>query len=181
MSISQSLLFSENLVSFEMKNFEDFLSNLRVGVGFDVHPFSRRRRKLRLGGVEIDFQGLEGVSDADVLFHAVADAIAGASELQDIGKLFPPETSKGISSKKILREVVKMAEKKGKIVFIDTVVIAQKPRLGQFTEKMKDNLRKICNCPVNVKIKSPEGLGALGRSEGIASFAICIFVMLSQV
>lgn len=156
------------------KNETDNLSfNFRVGLGFDVHKFSQdRRRKLILGQVKINHVGLEGASDADVLLHAICDAILGATIGKDIGTFFPPEKSKGISSKEIAQKVMKMIEGNFKIINIDGVIIAEKPKLSPFIPKMIKNIKKIFRCDVNIKAKNPEGVGNLG--DGIASIATCL-------
>jgi 2-C-methyl-D-erythritol 2,4-cyclodiphosphate synthase len=147
--------------------------NFRVGLGFDIHKFSQdKRRKLILGQVKINHVGLEGASDADVLLHAICDAILGATIGKDIGTFFPPEKSKGISSKEIAQKVMRMIEDNFKIINIDGVIIAEKPKLSPFIPKMIKNIKKIFRCDVNIKAKNPEGVGNL--NDGIASIATCL-------
>ncbi len=162
------------------KNEADNLTfNFKVGLGFDIHRFSQdKRRKLILGQVKINYVGLEGASDADVLLHAICDAILGATIGKDIGTFFPPEKSKGISSKKIAQKVMKMIEGNFKIVNIDGVIIAEKPKLSPFIPKMIKNIKKIFRCDVNIKAKNPEGVGNLGN--GIASIATCLIEKINN-
>lgn len=152
---------------------------MRVGMGYDVHKLVEGR-KLILGGVEIPHTlGLLGHSDADVLVHAIMDALLGAAALGDIGKHFPDTDPqyKGISSMKLLAHVGKLLEEKGYIIDnIDATVMAQKPKLRPFIEEMEKNIAKelgISKDQVNVKATTEEGLGFTGREEGIAAQAIC--------
>lgn len=152
---------------------------MRVGMGYDVHKLIEGR-KLILGGVEIPHTlGLLGHSDADVLLHAVMDALLGAAALGDIGKHFPDtdEKYKGISSMKLLEHVGALLEEKGYVVGnIDATIIAQKPKLRPFIEEMEQNIAsvlKISKEQVNVKATTEEGLGFTGTEEGISSQAIC--------
>ncbi|MBQ2136201.1 MAG: 2-C-methyl-D-erythritol 2,4-cyclodiphosphate synthase [Clostridia bacterium] len=153
---------------------------MRIGHGYDVHRFGENR-KLILGGVEIPFEmGLAGHSDADVLIHAVCDALLGAAALGDIGKHFPDNDNsfKDIDSRILLRNVVKLLNEKGyKIGNIDATVIAQKPKLASFIEDMRLNIADDCGIEkdnVNVKATTEEGLGFTGRIEGISAHAVCI-------
>jgi 2-C-methyl-D-erythritol 2,4-cyclodiphosphate synthase len=155
-------------------------SNLRIGFGFDAHRLVKNR-KLVLGGVEVPYsQGLLGHSDADVLIHSIADAILGASELNDIGCYFPDTDSKlqGISSLKILSKIMQMISKKGfDIVNIDSVVVCQEPKLNPYFNKMKENLAKILKIEktaIGLKAKTTEGMGFTGRGEGVASYSIVL-------
>ncbi|WAM33104.1 2-C-methyl-D-erythritol 2,4-cyclodiphosphate synthase [Caldicellulosiruptor morganii] len=152
----------------------------RVGIGYDVHRFEEKR-KLILGGVEIPFEkGLLGHSDADVLIHAIIDAILGAMGENDIGKLFPDTDMKykDISSITLLKEVSKLLVSKGmSIVNIDTTVVAQKPKISPYTDEMKTNIAKALNIEktqVNIKGKTTEGLGFEGREEGISAYAVVL-------
>lgn len=153
---------------------------MRIGMGYDVHKLVEGR-KLILGGVEIPHTlGLLGHSDADVLVHAIMDALLGAAALGDIGKHFPdtdPEYE-GISSMKLLSHVGKLLEEKGYVIGnIDATVIAQKPKLAPFIEQMRENIAKelkISVVQVNIKATTEEGLGFTGRQEGISSQAICL-------
>ena len=152
---------------------------MRVGMGYDVHKLVPER-KLILGGVEIPHTlGLLGHSDADVLLHAIMDALLGAAALGDIGKHFPDTDMayKGISSMKLLEEVRTLVEKAGYVIDnIDATVMAQKPKLRPFIPEME---KKIAQClqiaedQINIKATTEEGLGFTGREEGIAAQAIC--------
>jgi len=156
---------------------------MRVGIGYDIHRLVEGR-KLIIGGVEIPFEkGLLGHSDADVLVHSICDALLGAMELGDIGKHFPDtdEKYKGISSMKLLKEVMEKIKKGNfKIVNIDTNIIAEKPRLLPYIEEMKKNLRKILgkDVSINIKARTNEGLGEIGKGEAIASQAIVLLKSL---
>lgn len=152
----------------------------KVGFGFDVHRFSEGR-KLILGGVEIPFEkGLLGHSDADVLIHAIIDAILGAMGENDIGRLFPDTDMKykDISSITLLKEVSKLLEnKRMSIINIDTTIVAQKPKISPYTDDMKINIAKALNIEktqVNIKGKTTEGLGFEGREEGISVYAVVL-------
>jgi len=152
----------------------------KVGFGFDVHRFSEDR-KLILGGVEIPFEkGLLGLSDADVLIHAIIDAILGAMGENDIGRLFPDTDMKykDISSIVLLKEVSKLLKNKGmSIINIDTTIVAQKPKISPYTDEMKTNIAKALNIEktqVNIKGKTTEGLGFEGREEGVSAYAIVL-------
>lgn len=154
----------------------------RTGIGYDVHQFALNR-KLFLGGVEIPHtKGLLGHSDADVLLHAICDALLGAAALGDIGRHFPDSDPKykGIDSRVLLKETVKKVKESGfKIVFIDSVIMAQAPKLAPFIENMQQNIadaagvEKTC---VNVKATTTEKLGFVGRKEGIAAEAVATLV-----
>ncbi|MEE0857003.1 MAG: 2-C-methyl-D-erythritol 2,4-cyclodiphosphate synthase [Ruminococcus sp.] len=155
---------------------------MRIGHGYDVHRFSENR-KLIIGGEEIDFElGLLGHSDADVLTHAVMDALLGAAALGDIGKLFPdsdPEFE-GADSIALLRHVCKVLAQNGySIGNIDSTVIAQKPKLAPHIENMRKNLAKACGIDiscVSVKATTEERLGFTGRLEGISAHAVCVLI-----
>ncbi|MBE6035052.1 MAG: 2-C-methyl-D-erythritol 2,4-cyclodiphosphate synthase [Clostridiales bacterium] len=159
---------------------EDMPMEYRIGTGYDVHRFAENRR-LILGGVEVPYKlGLLGHSDADVLVHAVMDALLGAAALGDIGRHFPDsdEKYKGASSMKLLENVSDLLENKGySIGNIDATIIAQEPKLSPFIEEMKINIAetlKISHNKVNIKATTTERLGFTGRKEGIASEAVCI-------
>ena len=153
---------------------------MRIGHGYDVHRFCENR-DLILGGVKIPYEmGLLGHSDADVLLHAVSDALLGAAALGDIGKHFPdtdPEF-KGADSRVLLRECISLVKQKGfKVLNIDATVIAQKPKLAPFIEQMVKNIASDCELEidsVNVKATTEEGLGFTGNLEGISAHAVCI-------
>lgn len=159
---------------------------MRVGIGYDVHKLVENR-KLILGGVEIPHTlGLLGHSDADVLLHAIMDALLGAAALGDIGKHFPDtdEQYKGISSIRLLEHVRDLIEKEGYLIEnIDATVIAQKPKLRPYIDKMQENIAnalKIDKNQVNVKATTEERLGFTGREEGISSQAICALSSLYE-
>lgn len=153
---------------------------MRIGTGYDVHRLVPGRQ-LILGGVEIPYQkGLLGHSDADVLLHAVSDALLGAAALGDIGKHFPDSEPrfKGISSLQLLKEVaVKLESRNYTIVNVDATIIAQEPRLAPYIEDMRSNIIEALNLnldQVNIKATTTEGLGLTGRKEGIAAQAVAL-------
>ena len=152
---------------------------MRIGIGYDSHRLAEGRR-LVIGGVEIPFEkGLAGHSDADVLCHAIMDAILGAAGQGDIGKLFPDTDKKwkDAVSTELLKYVVDLARKSGyAITWIDAVIIAEAPKLSPYHEEMKSALSQ-CGLPVgaiNIKAKTNEGMGFVGRGEGIAAQAVCL-------
>lgn len=152
---------------------------LRVGHGFDVHPFSDEPgRPLVLGGVVVGgAPGLAGHSDADVLAHALADALLGAAGLGDLGSLFPGTDPKyaGADSLGLLAEVVGRVTTAGlAAVNADCTLVAERPRLGPWVSSMAERLGAVVGAPVSVKAKRGEGLGAIGRAEGIACFAVVL-------
>ena len=156
------------------------MTNLRIGHGYDVHRL-KTGRALILGGVNIPYDlGLDGHSDADVLTHAIMDALLGAAAAGDIGKLFPDndEAFRGISSLELLRRVkLHLAEKNYKIVNVDATIIAQAPKLSPYRETMRENLAKVMEVDVeqvSVKATTEEHLGFTGKGEGIAAHAICL-------
>lgn len=153
---------------------------MRIGNGYDVHAL-KEGRKLILGGVEIPHSiGLDGHSDADVLIHAIMDALLGAASCGDIGKLFPDNDDKykGISSILLLKEVKKAIEKKGfSVVNTDSVIIAQSPKLAPYIEEMRKNIAEALETDVenvSVKATTTEHLGFEGRKEGIAAMSVCL-------
>ncbi len=153
---------------------------MKIGQGYDVHAFAENR-KLILGGVDIPFEkGLAGHSDADVLIHAICDALIGAAAMGDIGKHFPDtdDDFKNIDSRILLRHVVGLLEKEGyKIGNIDATIIAQRPKLLPYIGTMRENLRadlKIELSQLNVKATTTEKLGFEGRGEGIAAMAVVL-------
>lgn len=155
---------------------------MRIGSGFDVHKFDKNR-KLILGGVHIpNAEGLLGHSDADVLIHAVMDALLGAAALGDIGRHFPDKDEKyrGISSVVLLRETKKLIEEKGYfVVNIDATIIAQAPKMAPYIENMRKNIAEALNIDislVSIKATTTEGLGFCGRKEGIAASAVCLLI-----
>ncbi len=153
---------------------------MRIGMGYDVHKLLKDR-DLILGGVKIPYEkGLLGHSDADVLLHAIMDALLGAAALGDIGKHFPDSDPKykGISSMRLLSEVKELLDKECMIIGnIDATIIAQAPKLLPFMEKMTENISSVLKIPVrnvNIKATTEEGLGFTGRGEGISAQAICL-------
>ena len=153
---------------------------MRVGMGYDVHRLTENR-DLILGGVKIPWEkGLLGHSDADVLIHAVMDALLGAAALGDIGKHFPDTDPayKGISSIKLLVHVAGLLRENGyEVGNIDATVIAQKPKMAPHIPQMRRNMAEalgISESKLNIKATTEEGLGFTGRGEGIASQAICL-------
>ena len=153
---------------------------MRIGHGYDVHRLVSGR-KLIIGGENIPFEmGLLGHSDADVLLHAVCDALLGAAALGDIGKHFPDSDPRfeGIDSRILLRKTAELLRGKGyRIVNIDATIIAQRPKLAGFIEKMRENIASDCGIEtdaVNIKATTEEGLGFTGKAEGIAAHAVCL-------
>ncbi|MDE6745918.1 MAG: 2-C-methyl-D-erythritol 2,4-cyclodiphosphate synthase [Oscillospiraceae bacterium] len=153
---------------------------IRIGHGYDVHRLTEGRR-LILGGVEIpNEKGLLGHSDADVLVHAVMDAMLGALALGDIGKLFPDTDSRyeGADSIALLKRVTEIISEKGfRVGNIDCTVICQSPKLAPHIGKMRENIAAAANCDISqisVKATTEEGLGFTGTGEGIAAHAVCI-------
>ena len=155
-------------------------AGLRVGQGYDVHAFGEGR-KLILGGVDVPHvRGLLGHSDADVLAHAISDALLGGIRGGDIGKLFPDTDPAylGADSMALLREVIRLLEGKGyRVGNIDATLIAQKPKLSPHLPQMAERLAAACNISanqVNVKATTEEGLGFTGSLEGISAHAVCL-------
>lgn len=155
---------------------------MRIGMGYDVHRLVEGR-KLMIGGVEIPHeQGLLGHSDADVLLHAVMDALLGAAALGDIGKHFPDtdDAYKGADSRALLRKVGEMLENEHYIIDnIDATIIAQQPKMRPYIEQMRANIAAdlgIETEQVNVKATTEEGLGFTGAMEGISAQAVCLLV-----
>jgi 2-C-methyl-D-erythritol 2,4-cyclodiphosphate synthase len=152
---------------------------MRIGIGFDSHRLADKR-KLIIGGVVIPFEkGLSGHSDADVLCHALIDAVIGALGLGDIGEHFPDTDPKWKDSSSIdlLRQTVELAGLRGYVVsWVDTVIIAERPRLAPYITSMKKELERsgIPSGLMYIKAKTNEGMGFIGRGEGIAAYAVCI-------
>ena len=153
---------------------------MRIGQGFDVHPLVPGR-KLVIGGVEIEHdRGLLGHSDADVLLHAICDALLGAAALGDIGQHFPDSDArfKGIDSRELLRQVARLLADRGRrTVNVDATIIAQAPRMAPHIPGMVANIAadlRIAPGDVNVKATTTEKLGSIGRGEGIAAQAVCL-------
>lgn len=156
------------------------MTNLRIGHGYDVHRLVEGR-KLILGGVDIPWEkGLLGHSDADVLTHAVMDALTGAARLGDIGKLFPDTDPAyaGISSLKLLAEVARLLGEKGfAVVNVDATLLAQRPKVGPYRPQMAENLAAALGIDpeqVNVKATTEEGLGFTGDGSGMAAHAVVL-------
>lgn len=159
---------------------------MRIGHGYDVHRLCENR-PLIIGGVNIPYEkGLSGHSDADVLLHAICDALLGAAGLGDIGKHFPDndDSFKNIDSRILLRQVVALLMKNGyKIGNIDATVIAQKPKLAPFIEEMRQNIATDCGVEcdfINVKATTEEKLGFTGELLGISAHAVCIIMTMSK-
>ncbi|MCE5181614.1 MAG: 2-C-methyl-D-erythritol 2,4-cyclodiphosphate synthase [Betaproteobacteria bacterium] len=153
---------------------------MRVGQGFDVHQLVEGR-KLIIGGVDIPYErGLLGHSDADVLLHAICDALLGAAALGDIGRHFPDSDAryKGIDSRKLLCEVARLLKERGwSVVNLDATIIAQAPKMAPHVAQMVNNIASdigvSADC-INVKATTTENLGFTGRGEGIAAQAVCL-------
>ena len=152
----------------------------RVGLGFDIHPFSADdSRPLILGGVMVaGAGGLAGHSDADVVAHAVTDALLGAAGLGDIGTHFPDDDPAyaGIDSTELLGRVVALVSPEWEIANVDITVVIEAPKLAPYREDIERRLSDIVGAPVNVKAKRAEGLGSLGRREGVATFAVALLM-----
>jgi len=151
---------------------------IRVGLGYDVHPFSDDARPLVLGGVTVDGRGLVGHSDADVVCHAVADALLGPAGLPDLGTLFPATdaTYEDASSSALLRDVVARVIDAGwRVVNVDVVVNAEEPRLAPYLADMTSAVRDaLGGAHVSITPKRGEGIGAIGRREGIQCWAVAL-------
>ena len=146
----------------------------RVGVGYDAHPFAAGRR-LVLGGVEIPHDlGLEGHSDADVLTHAVIDAILGAAGLGDLGTLFPAHEARWRGAHSLDLLTVAMGNLQGRVVNVDATLICEEPRIGPYRAEMERLLGEAMSARVSVKATTNEGLGWIGRGEGIACVAVAM-------
>lgn len=153
---------------------------IRIGQGFDVHKFAEGR-KLIIGGVEIPYEkGLLGHSDADVLLHAITDAILGALSMKDIGTHFPDNDPKykNADSAVLLNEVWQKAKEQGyKLINMDCTIIAQKPKMAPFIDAIRERISGILEADegqINVKATTTEGLGFTGRGEGIAALAVVL-------
>ncbi|MFW5984642.1 MAG: 2-C-methyl-D-erythritol 2,4-cyclodiphosphate synthase [Halanaerobiaceae bacterium] len=160
---------------------------MRVGMGFDVHRFSDNQ-DLVLGGVEIPCsRGLKGHSDADVLVHALMDALLGAAAAGDIGDHFPPDDDryKGISSLVLLARVTELLQEKGFVINnVDLTIIAQIPRVAPYKEKMVDKISstlKLTKNRINIKATTTEGLGFVGRKQGIAAQVVATIAKKDSV
>ena len=152
---------------------------MRIGFGFDSHRLVEGR-KLIIGGVNIPFErGLAGHSDADVLCHAITDAVIGALGLGDIGKHFPdndPKWKDAVSTE-LLKYILELARMNGySVAWVDTTIIVEQPKISPFIDAMKESLSTTGIPPgnINVKAKTNEGMGFIGRGEGIAAYAVCL-------
>lgn len=159
---------------------------MRIGSGYDVHKLIKER-KMIIGGCEIPYEkGLLGHSDADVLIHAIMDALLGAAALGDIGKHFPDnkEEYKGISSLALLNKVFYLlVEKQYYIINIDATIIAQKPKMFPYISDMRKNIAKELSIEleqINIKATTEEGLGFTGKEEGIAATAVCLIEKIKE-
>jgi 2-C-methyl-D-erythritol 2,4-cyclodiphosphate synthase len=151
----------------------------RVGTGFDIHPFSDDpERELVLGGVHLDGPGLAGHSDADVIAHAVTDALLGAAGLGDIGTWYPDTDPSfgGADSMVLLAGAVSAVSAAHDIGNVDVTVVTETPRIAPHRDDMQRRLSEVVGAPVTVKGKRAESLGAIGRREGIACFAVALVV-----
>ena len=173
------------MACFEHNEGSQMERELRVGIGYDSHPLVPGR-KLVLGGVDIPYgKGLLGRSDADVATHAIIDALCGAADLGDIGTQFPPEESKheGISSLTLLNRVHELVKAKGfSVANIDTTIIAQCPKLSPFIPEMRKRISQalgIESKQVTIKATTTDGLGFIGREEGIAAQSIALITSIS--
>ncbi|NLM48879.1 MAG: 2-C-methyl-D-erythritol 2,4-cyclodiphosphate synthase [Epulopiscium sp.] len=153
---------------------------MRVGIGYDVHKLTENR-KLILGGIEIPYEkGLMGHSDADVLIHAIMDALLGAAAKGDIGKNFPDndEKYKDISSMILLKRVKDILNEDGyTVVNIDSTIVAQRPKLASYIDSMRKNIAEVLEIEIeqiNIKATTEEGLGFTGEGKGISAYAICM-------
>lgn len=150
---------------------------MRVGIGFDIHRFDPSR-PLVLGGVKFPGEpGLAGHSDADLVCHAIADALLGAAGLGDIGQLFPDtdERYAGANSLELLAEVVSLLAEEGwAVANADCVVVAEKPKIAPKRQEIQESLSAAIGAPVSVKASRAEGLGAIGRAEGMACWATAL-------
>ena len=158
---------------------------MRIGQGYDIHPL-KEGRALILGGITIPHhRGLDGHSDADALTHAVCDALLGAMGEGDLGTRFPASNPayKNFASLLMLENVVQtLMEKQYSIVNVDTVICAQAPKLAPFLKAMQESLARVLrveSSQVNIKVKSGEGIGMIGREEGIAVLAVCLIQSLT--
>jgi 2-C-methyl-D-erythritol 2,4-cyclodiphosphate synthase len=150
------------------------MSEAHVGIGYDAHRFAPGRR-LVLGGVEIPHElGLAGHSDADVLTHAVIDALLGAARLGDLGTLFPPEEERwrDADSMDLLRTA--LGQLPGRVLNVDATLICEAPRVGPHRAEMERNLGEALSAPVSVKATTNEGMGWIGRGEGVACVSVAL-------
>ena len=150
---------------------------LRVGIGYDSHPFAEGR-PLVIGGVEIEHdRGLGGHSDADVLAHAVADAVLGAAGLGDLGRHFPDDDERWRDADSIDLLRVAVSQVRGRVLNVDATVICERPRLAPHRAEMERELTAVLAAPASVKATTNEGMGWIGRGEGIACLAVALVVV----
>jgi 2-C-methyl-D-erythritol 2,4-cyclodiphosphate synthase len=148
--------------------------SVQVGIGYDVHPFEAGRR-LVLGGIEIPHdRGLGGHSDADVLTHAITDAIMGAARLGDLGTLFPPDEEQWRGAHSIDLLTVALGQLGGRVVNVDATLVCEEPKIGPHRAEMERTLGEALSARVSVKATTNEGLGWIGRGEGIACVAVAL-------
>ena len=159
---------------------------MRIGIGYDSHKLVEGRR-LIIGGITIPFEkGLIGHSDADVLSHAIIDSLIGALGLGDIGQHFPDTDPqwKDASSIELLKHIINLIRMNGyEVSWIDSNIIAEKPKLSPYIEDMKTALSEsgIPSGAINIKVKTNEGMGFIGRGEGIAAYAVCLLKRIGQI
>lgn len=159
---------------------------MRIGIGYDSHKLVEGRR-LIIGGITIPFEkGLLGHSDADVLSHAIIDSLIGALGLGDIGQHFPDTDPqwKDASSIELLKHIINLIRMNGyEVSWIDSSIIAEKPKLSPYIEDMKTALSEsgIPSGAINIKVKTNEGMGFIGRGEGIAAYAVCLLKRIEQI
>jgi 2-C-methyl-D-erythritol 2,4-cyclodiphosphate synthase len=153
------------------------MKEYRIGLGIDVHRFTKKRKNLILGGILIPSSfGIEAISDGDLILHSLSDAICGAARIGDIGDYFPPSKKyKDLDSKKIVNFILKKIEKKFSIVNMDITLISEKPKLAPYKKKILKSLKKIfkVSC-INLKIKSKEGLDFLGGKNSISCLSVVL-------
>jgi 2-C-methyl-D-erythritol 2,4-cyclodiphosphate synthase len=148
--------------------------SVRVGIGYDSHRFAEGR-PLMLGGVEIAHdRGLEGHSDADVLIHAVIDAVLGAARLGDLGTLFPPDEDEWRDAQSLDLLATALGNLHGRVVNIDATLICEEPRIGDHRAEMERNIGDVLSAAVSVKATTNEGMGWIGRGEGIGCIAVAL-------
>ncbi len=154
---------------------------MRIGIGYDSHRFAEGR-KLLLGGIEIPYEkGLMGHSDADVLCHSITDALIGAAGLGSIGDFFPDSDPKwkDANSLHMLKSIVELIKSRGfKISWIDTVLITEKPKLSKYIDRMKINISTIgiSSSSINIKAKTNEGMGFIGKGKGMTAITTCLLI-----
>jgi 2-C-methyl-D-erythritol 2,4-cyclodiphosphate synthase len=147
---------------------------VRVGIGYDSHRFAEGRR-LVLGGVEIPHtHGLEGHSDADVLAHAVTDAVLGAAGAGDLGALFPPDDERWRDADSLEMLRIALGQVRGRVLNVDATLVCERPRVAEHRAQMERNLSEVLSAPASVQATTNEGMGWIGRGEGIACVAVAL-------